>query len=93
MRFQTAADPEREVDIYRLVQQLHEQGLRTPCLLRFLDIVGDRIARLNVSCVLHNDAGVCEEGARCLACRCPRRATAHAPSYALQHTGCLCCRH
>ena len=37
------------VDVHRLVQALHEQGVRTPVCLRFLDIVGDRIARLNVS--------------------------------------------
>lgn len=34
--------------MYALVQALHERGLRTPVLLRFLDIVGDRIARINV---------------------------------------------
>lgn len=38
---------DREVDVHRLVQALHRQGLRTPVLLRFLDIVGDRIERLN----------------------------------------------
>ncbi|KIZ00017.1 arginine decarboxylase [Monoraphidium neglectum] len=39
---------DREVDVFRLVQELHARGLRTPLLLRFLDIVGDRIERLNV---------------------------------------------
>jgi hypothetical protein len=43
-----AADDGRGVDVYKLVQSLADQGLRTPCLLRFLDIVGDRIERLNV---------------------------------------------
>lgn len=38
----------RGVDVYKLVQSLHEQGLRMPVLLRFLDIIGDRIERLNV---------------------------------------------
>ncbi|GBF89380.1 arginine decarboxylase [Raphidocelis subcapitata] len=38
---------EREVDVFKLVQALHERGLRTPVLLRFLDIVGDRIRHLN----------------------------------------------
>jgi arginine decarboxylase-like protein len=42
------ADGDREVDVHKLVQALHTQGLRTPVLLRFLDIVGDRIVRLNV---------------------------------------------
>jgi len=44
-----APGDDREVDVYRLVQALHKQGLRTPVLLRFLDILGDRIVRLNVS--------------------------------------------
>ena len=34
--------------MYDVVKALHEQGLRTPVLLRFLDIVADRIDRLHV---------------------------------------------
>ena len=35
--------------MFKLVEALHARGLRTPVLLRFLDIVADRIERLNVS--------------------------------------------
>ncbi|KAI8463251.1 MAG: arginine decarboxylase [Monoraphidium minutum] len=38
---------EREVDVFELVQALSARGLRTPVMLRFLDIVGDRIERLH----------------------------------------------
>ncbi len=36
------------MDLYRLVQSLQSQGLHTPLLIRFLDIIGDRIRKLNV---------------------------------------------
>ena len=38
------------MDLEALVDSLLAQGLRTPLILRFPDILGDRIATLNVSC-------------------------------------------
>lgn len=42
-------DGERRVDLFRLVQDLQTRNLTLPLLIRFSDILGDRIRRLNES--------------------------------------------
>jgi len=42
-------DPETEIDLYNLVQDLRSRDLALPLLIRFPDILSDRIARLNES--------------------------------------------
>jgi arginine decarboxylase len=42
-------DARRSIDLYRLVQDLQSRNLSLPLLIRFPDIVGDRIRRLNES--------------------------------------------
>ncbi|HEX7479214.1 MAG TPA: biosynthetic arginine decarboxylase [Polyangiales bacterium] len=39
--------PDREIDLYNLVQNLRARGLDAPLLIRFSDILRDRIKRLN----------------------------------------------
>ncbi|MBC7881569.1 MAG: biosynthetic arginine decarboxylase [Anaerolineae bacterium] len=40
-------DSESQIDLYHLVQDLEKRGLSMPMLIRFSDILADRIARLN----------------------------------------------
>ncbi len=42
-------DPSRHIDLYNLVKDLRARGLELPILVRFPDIVADRIARLCTS--------------------------------------------
>ncbi|HET9955489.1 MAG TPA: biosynthetic arginine decarboxylase [Polyangiaceae bacterium] len=46
---QVTPDPERQqhIDLYELTQELTARGLEAPLLVRFPDIVGDRIKRIN----------------------------------------------
>lgn len=41
------ADQGPEIDLYGLLRSLKSQGLQTPCLFRFPDIVNHRVARLH----------------------------------------------
>ncbi|MGB2924208.1 MAG: arginine decarboxylase, partial [Limnothrix sp.] len=46
MQVKPSKDASQAVDLFALVQRLKSEGINTPCLLRFPDILGDRLQRL-----------------------------------------------